>query len=106
MRILLVEDDSMIGEGVVSGLKAAGMSVDWVRDGIQAEAALRVGGYAIALLDLGLPGADGLKVLQLARMRGIETPVLIITARDGVDDRVSGLDLGADDYLIKPFELR
>ena len=91
---------------MVSGLKSAGMSVDWVRDGVHAEAALREGGYAIALLDLGLPGADGLEVLRLARAKGVETPVLIITARDGVDDRVNGLDLGADDYLIKPFELR
>lgn len=96
----------MIAEGVVAGLKAAGMSVDWVRDGLQAETALRDGGYAIALLDLGLPGVDGLEILKLARGRGVETPVLVITARDGVDDRVSGLDLGADDYLVKPFELR
>jgi two-component system OmpR family response regulator len=106
LRVLLVEDDTMIAEGVVAGLKAAGMSVDWVRDGLQAETALRDGGYAIALLDLGLPGVDGLEVLKLARGRGVETPVLVITARDGVDDRVSGLDLGADDYLVKPFELR
>lgn len=106
MRILLVEDDAMIAEGVVSGLKAAGMSVDWLRDGVQAEIALRDSGYAIVLLDLGLPGADGLEVLKLARRRGIETPVLVITARDGVDDRVNGLDLGADDYLVKPFEMR
>jgi DNA-binding response OmpR family regulator len=103
---LLVEDDAMIADGIIAGLKAAGMSVDWVRDGIQAEAALRDGGYAIALLDLGLPGADGLEVLKLARSKGVETPVCVITARDGVDDRVSGLDLGADDYLVKPFELR
>ncbi len=106
MRVLLVEDDAMIGEGVVSGLKMAGMAVDWVRDGLQAEAALREGGYAIALLDLGLPGQDGLEVLKLARSKGVETPVLIITARDAVVDRVAGLDLGADDYLVKPFELR
>lgn len=104
MRVLLVEDDTMTAEGVVSGLKTAGMSVDWVRDGVQAETALREGGYAIALLDLGLPGADGLEVLKLARSKGVETPVLVITARDGVDDRV--FDLGADDYLVKPFELR
>lgn len=96
----------MIAEGIVSGLKAAGISVDWVRDGVQAETALRDCVYAVALLDLGLPGADGLEILKLTRRRGIETPVLIITARDGVDDRVSGLDLGADDYLVKPFELR
>jgi len=106
LRVLLIEDDTMIGEGVVSGLKSAGMSIDWVRDGVQAEAALREGGYAIALLDLGLPGADGLEVLKMARAKGVETPVLVITARDGIDDRVQGLDLGADDYLVKPFELR
>ena len=106
MRVLLIEDDIMIAKGIVSGLKSAGMSVDWVRDGVQAQAALREGPYAIALLDLGLPGADGLEVLELARAKGVETPVLVITARDGVDDRVHGLDLGADDYLIKPFELR
>jgi two-component system OmpR family response regulator len=96
----------MIAEGIVSGLKSAGMSVDWVRDGLQAEAALRDDGYTIVLLDLGLPGANGLEVLELARAKGVETLVLVITARDGVDDRVHGLDLGADDYLIKPFELR
>ena len=106
MRVLLVEDDVMIADGIVAGLKTAGMSVDWVRDGLQAESALRDGEYAIALLDLGLPGTDGLQVLKLARQSGVETPVLVITARDGVDDRVTGLDLGADDYLIKPFELR
>jgi DNA-binding response OmpR family regulator len=103
---LLVEDDAMVADGIIAGLKTAGMFVDWVRDGVQAEAALRDGGYAIALLDLGLPGADGLEVLKLARSKGVETPVCVITARDGVDDRVSGLDLGADDYLVKPFELR
>ena len=102
MRVLLIEDDIMIAKGVVSGLKSAGMSVDWVRDGVQAQAALREGGYAIALLDLGLPGADGLEVLELRAAKGVETPVLVITARDGVDDRVHGLDLGADDYLVKP----
>ncbi len=96
----------MIGEGVVAGLKAAGMSVDWVRDGAQAGNALRERGYAIALLDLGLPGVDGLEILKVARSRGIETPVLVITARDAIDERVTGLDLGADDYLVKPFELR
>lgn len=96
----------MIAEGLVAGLKAQGLSVDWVRDGRQAEAALRESAYAIALLDLGLPGTDGLDVLRAARRRGVETPVLVITARDSIDDRVAGLDLGADDYLVKPFELR
>ena len=106
MRILLVEDDAMIADGLRTGLKAAGMSVDWVRDGLQAQAALSSGDYAVALLDLGLPGADGLEVLKFARSQGVETPVLVITARDGLDDRVAGLDLGADDYLVKPFEMR
>ena len=106
LRVLIVEDDPMIAQGVIVGLKAAGMSVDWVRDGLQAGAALRDGDYAVVLLDLGLPGADGLDVLKLARAQGVETPVLIVTARDGVDDRVSGLDFGADDYLVKPFEMR
>ncbi len=106
MRVLLVEDDAMIGKGLVTALSAAGMSVDWVRDGAEAEAALRDEGYAIALLDLGLPRADGFEVLKAARREGVSTPVLIITARDHVDDRVAGLDLGADDYLVKPFETR
>lgn len=106
MRVLLVEDDIMIGEGLASALAAEGMSVDWVRDGAAAEAALCDAGFAIVLLDLGLPGAEGLDLLKSARKRGVETPILIITARGGVDDRVSGLDLGADDYLLKPFEVR
>ena len=106
MRVLLVEDDAMIGKGLVTALAAAGMSVDWVRDGARAEAALRNEGYAIVLLDLGLPRADGFEVLKSARREGIGTPVLIVTARDHVDDRVAGLDLGADDYLVKPFETR
>ncbi len=96
----------MIGQGLVTALSAAGMSVDWVRDGVQAEAALRDEGYAIVLLDLGLPRADGFEVLKAGRREGIDTPVLIITARDHIDDRVAGLDLGADDYLVKPFETR
>ncbi len=106
MRGLLVEDDAMIGEGLVAALAAEGMSVDWVRDGAHAEVALRDGSYSIALLDLGLPGSDGLDLLKAARRQGVETPVLIITARDGLDNRVAGLDLGADDYLVKPFETR
>lgn len=106
MRVLLLEDDAMIGEGLSRTLSAEGMSVDWVRDGGKADAALRDGGHAIVLLDLGLPGADGLDLLKVARSRGIDVPVLIITARDGLDHRVAGLDLGADDYLVKPFETR
>ena len=106
MRILLVEDDVMIGEGLTAALNADGMSVDWVCDGAAAEEALRDEGFGIVLLDLGLPGADGLDVLKSARKQGVDTPVLIITARGAVEDRVSGLDLGADDYLLKPFEMR
>ena len=106
MRILLVEDDVMIGEGLIAALGAEGMSVDWVRDGAAAEAALHDTGFSIVLLDLALPGAEGLDLLKSTRRRGVDTPILIITARGAVDDRVSGLDLGADDYLIKPFEVR
>ncbi len=106
MRVLLIEDDRMIGEGLSHGLAAEGYSVDWVRDGPTAETALRVGGHALVLLDLGLPGADGLQVLRSARTAGNDTSVLIITARDGLDSRVAGLDLGADDYMVKPFEMR
>jgi two-component system OmpR family response regulator len=105
MRVLLIEDDILIGNGLVAALKAAGMSVDWVRDGLAAQEALRDAGYAIALLDLGLPGIDGMAVLKATRRQGVETPVLIITARDALESRVAGLDLGADDYLVKPFEM-
>ena len=106
MRVLLVEDDVMIGEGLAAALGAEGMSVDWVRDGAAAEAVLHDQGFAIVLLDLGLPGMDGLELLKLARGRSVDTPILVITARGAVEDRVSGLDLGADDYLLKPFEIR
>ncbi len=106
MRVLLIEDDPMIGQGLSKALGAEGMSVDWVRDGGDASAALADGEHAIILLDLGLPGAEGLDLLKAARRNGLTAPVLVITARDGLDDRVSGLDLGADDYLVKPFELR
>lgn len=105
MRVLLIEDDALIGAGLLAALKSAGMMVDWVRDGVTGEAALRDNAYAIALLDLGLPGLDGLSVLKAARQKGVETPVLVITARDAVESRVAGLDLGADDYLVKPFAL-
>ncbi|HUY04679.1 MAG TPA: response regulator transcription factor [Rhodocyclaceae bacterium] len=105
MRVLLIEDDVLIGNGLAAALKAAGMSVDWVRDGLTAQEALRDPAYAIALLDLGLPGADGMVVLKAARRHGVETPTLIITARDAIESRVAGLDHGADDYLVKPFEV-
>ena len=106
MRVLLVEDDIMIGESLTAALSAEAMSVDWVRDGAAAEEALHDAGFAIILLDLGLPGVEGLDVLKSARKQGVDTPILIITARGAVEDRVSGLDLGADDYLLKPFEVR
>ncbi|QPF72238.1 response regulator transcription factor [Roseateles sp. DAIF2] len=103
MRALLVEDDEMIGCNLSRALESAGWSVDWVRDGGLARSALADGGYACVLLDLSLPGLDGTEVLRQARGRGDLTPVLVLTARDGVDDRIHGLDLGADDYLLKPF---
>ena len=106
MRVLLVEDDEMIGHSLREALGAQGWSVDWVKDGLLAQSALADGDYACMLLDLGLPKADGVEVLRKARARGDTTPVLVLTARDGIDDRVAGLDLGADDYLLKPYELR
>ncbi|GDY38483.1 response regulator transcription factor [Acidovorax sp. NB1] len=105
MRALLVEDDDMIGRSLVHALKGAGWSVDWVRDGALAHSALADGDYRCVLLDLGLPGLDGTEVLRRARARGDLTPVLVLTARDGLDDRIQGLDLGADDYLLKPFDV-
>lgn len=105
MRILLVEDDALLGDGVEAGLKQAGYAVDWVRDGIAAELALRNGGHDAVVLDLGLPRKTGLDVLAQARSAGSRVPVLILTARDTVDDRIKGLDSGADDYLTKPFDL-
>jgi len=105
MRVLVVEDDPMIGRAVVNGMQDAGYAVDWVRDGAAAELALGHGAYDLALLDLGLPGKDGLEVLKSVRRARSDVPVLIITARDAVADRVAGLDVGADDYLVKPFDL-
>ena len=105
MRVLVVEDDPMIGHAVLSGLKDGGYAVDWLRDGVEAENALRYGTYDLAVLDLGLPRRDGLEILKALRRAQSEIPILIITARDSVDDRVAGLDSGADDYLVKPFEL-
>jgi two-component system OmpR family response regulator/two-component system response regulator QseB len=105
MRILLAEDDAMLGDGLREGLRQMGFLVDWVRDGVAAERELASGGYAAAVLDLGLPMKDGLDVLRALRERRIATPVLVLTARDTVPDRVRGLDLGADDYVIKPVDL-
>jgi two-component system, OmpR family, response regulator len=105
VRALLAEDDGMIGEAVVSALKDASYAVDWVRDGEAACEALATHAYDIVLLDLGLPGKDGLDVLRLSRSQGAITPVLVITARDAIDDRILGLDAGADDYIVKPFDI-
>jgi DNA-binding response OmpR family regulator len=105
MRLLLVEDDSMIGAAAQQGLRVEGHTVDWVRDGREAEAAAAAGDYDAVLLDLGLPRKDGLAVLKGWRAKGLGFPVVIITARDAVSDRVAGLDAGADDYLVKPFDL-
>ena len=105
MRLLVIEDDPMIGRAVVAGLQEGGYAVDWVRDGGEAELALANRVYDLALLDLGLPRRDGLEILKGLRRRGNRLPVVIITARDAVADRIAGLDHGADDYLVKPFDL-
>ena len=105
MRVLLIEDDSMIGESVRQGLRQEGYTVDWVQDGTAAELALANEKYAIALLDLGLPRKAGLDVLKTLRQRGEKLPVMIITARDAIENRIEGLDAGADDYVVKPFDL-
>ncbi|MEO6973015.1 MAG: response regulator transcription factor, partial [Rhodoferax sp.] len=106
MRVLLVEDDRMIGEVVAQALKDAGYAVDWVRDGQTALDIIASQSYDVVLLDLGLPNKDGTAVLRSIRARDNPVAVLVITARDGVDDRIQGLDGGADDYLLKPFEMR
>jgi DNA-binding response OmpR family regulator len=103
MRILIVEDDLDIGQGLLRALKDAGYSVDWIRDGASAQEAMLGNAYSMVLLDLGLPGSDGIDVLSFARRRGCTTPVLIVTARDDIETRIRGLDIGADDYLLKPF---
>ena len=105
MRLLLVEDDAMIGESVRLGLRQDGFTVDWVQDGKAAETALKSEPYALLLLDLGLPKKSGLEVLRGLRANNNSIPVLVLTARDAVADRVVGLDSGADDYLVKPFDL-
>ena len=105
MRILLVEDDLMVGEAVRKGLRQDGCAIDWVQDGRAAELALQQESYDLLLLDLGLPYKNGLVLLQALRAQGKTMPVLITTARDAVADRVAGLDAGADDYLVKPYDL-
>lgn len=104
MRLLLAEDDAMIGEAVLAVLRAEHYAVDWVRDGTMADTALRSEQYDLVLLDLGLPKRDGLDVLRALRVRRNTTPVLVATARDAVGERIAGLDAGADDYVVKPYD--
>ena len=105
MRILLAEDDPLLGDGLRAGLRQQGFQVDWVRDGVAAQRELGAHPYAAAVLDLGLPLKDGIDVLATARRAGIDVPVLVLTARDAVPDRIRGLDIGADDYVVKPVDL-
>lgn len=105
MRILLVEDDAALGEGIRVALKPEGYTVDWVQDGASALHALTHEDFGLAVLDLGLPRMDGLQVLQRLRVAGNPVPVLVLTARDATSDRIAGLDAGADDYLVKPFDV-
>lgn len=106
MHILLAEDDTLLGDGLRAGLRELGFQVDWVRDGAAAARELRVTPpYAAAVLDLGLPVKDGMAVLDEVRRAGVAVPVLILTARDAIPDRIQGLDLGADDYVVKPVDL-
>lgn len=105
MRILLVEDDELLGDGILAGLKQRNHVVDWVKDGISAEQAIEVEKFDMVLLDLGIPRKDGIEVLTTIRKKENHTPVLILTARDATDDKIRGLDAGADDYMVKPFDL-
>jgi two-component system OmpR family response regulator len=105
MRILLVEDDELLSDGISRALRQSGYAVDQVSTGTDADHALNTVGFDLLILDLGLPNIDGLEVLRRFRGRNQSLPVIIVTARDGLEDRVSGLDLGADDYLTKPFDL-
>ncbi|MCD2449245.1 response regulator [Methylicorpusculum oleiharenae] len=105
MRLLLVEDDEILGDGIKAGLTMEGYAVDWVMDGNLANEALKTNSYELVVLDLNLPGMEGMEVLKELRKRKDETPVLVLTAKDTVDDRIQGLDSGADDFVAKPFEL-
>jgi two-component system, OmpR family, response regulator QseB len=105
MRVLLVEDDAMIAQGLQTALRQGGFAVDWMRDGKSADNALQTSAFDVVLLDLGLPQRDGIQVLRELRKRGDLTPVIIVTARDEIQNRVAGLDAGADDYIVKPFDL-
>jgi two-component system response regulator QseB len=105
MRVLIVEDDPLLGDALAAGLRQQGHAADWFRDGRSADAALATAPYDAMVLDLGLPGGDGLDWLAQWRRRGVALPVLVLTARDGIDQRIAGLDGGADDYLIKPIAI-
>lgn len=105
MRVLVVEDDEMVGSGICKWLTKEGHTVDWLQDGLSAKQALQTDMFDIIVLDIGLPKMNGLELLHLIRSRGITIPVLLLTANDTIDDRVRGLDSGADDYLTKPYEL-
>jgi two-component system response regulator QseB len=105
MRLLLVEDDEILGDGLAAGLKMEGYAVDWLTNGKMAQEALKFTSYEIVVLDLNLPDMDGLDILRSMRNRKDETPVMVLTAKDTISDRVTGLDSGADDFVIKPFEL-
>ena len=105
MRILVVEDDPLLGDGLTAGLRQRGFAVDWLRDGVAAELALHGEDYAAVVLDLGLPRLDGLALLRRERAKGSHAPVLVLTARDAIEDRVKGFDTGADDYVDKPVDL-
>ncbi|WP_145248840.1 response regulator transcription factor [Pseudomonas oryzihabitans] len=106
MRVLLIEDDPDLGEGIRTSLREEGYTLDWLKDGESAVHALREEGFDLVVLDLGLPRLDGIQVLRQSRANGLTTPVLILTARDDTEDRVAGLDAGADDYLVKPFDIK
>ncbi|MGZ8164957.1 MAG: response regulator [Methylobacter sp.] len=105
MRLLLVEDDEILGDGLVAGLKMEGYAVDWLTNGKLADEALKINSYELIVLDLNLPDMDGMDILRALRARKDETPVLVLTAKDTIPDRVLGLDSGADDFVIKPFDL-
>jgi len=106
MRVLLIEDDPMIGKSLKQALQNESMTVDWTRSGVEGEEALSTNDYAAVLLDLNLPDRNGIDVLRSTRLGGNKAPILVITARDDIDDRIAGLDLGADDYIVKPFDTR
>lgn len=105
MRVLLVEDDPQLGDGLMVGLRQAGFAVDWVKDGVSADIALATEPFGLMILDLGLPKLSGMDLLRQVRARGQDLPVLILTARDAIPDKIAGLDGGADDFLVKPVDL-